>query len=749
MTGFGFVHPGILGALALASLPIIIHLLNRRRFRRMEWAAMEFLLKAAVRNRRRLRMENLLLLLLRTLMVLLLVLAVARPFSRRGDALAGLLGGSATTERVILLDDSHSMRAGVGNRSSFDAARQIVKALLTRLHDERSGDRVTLLLGSSPRGGEGTYTRVSVAGANYRRIVDRLDALRPGDGTLDLPGCVETLLETPKEETGRVVLHVVSDFRRQDWTGPDGAMRPEVAQALRRFSERGEIRFLDVGDAPVANAGVIDLQPRDRAVVAGVPAAFVATIRNHGPDPVTNLSVIFRFGDHVDQGQRIETTLQPGEEAQVVREYTFRAEGPVVVSAEVPADVIPGDDIRRLVADVRPRLRLLLVDGEPSPDPYRAETDYLAAALAAPGPAPSGIDVEVTPEHAFSGRDLSGYDAIFLCNVYRLPDERVTQVEEYVRAGGGLVLFPGDQVDPEVWNAAFWGKGERAGKGLLPVPLIEAAGSSEEYVHLAPPSSDHPVTRFLRGMNEIVFKTIAFQRYFRCEAPRDGGRALLTFADADQSPALVEKGFAEGRVLLFAGPADMEWSNFPLSPLYLALLQEIARYVARPSAPGETRDVPAPIDVAFDATRMRRVASVVPPETRAGGPVDLTLFEDPQSHALSFRYDRTETAGVYLLRLSTPEGAPYQRPHARNVDPREGDLRRADPARIVEAAPRSTFERGEAGLREAGEGDRSEFWRPLIQLLLLFALLETLLAWRFGHHAARRGMEGGKQVFVR
>ena len=56
MLALSFAHPAILGGLALASLPVIIHLLNRRRFKTMEWAAMDFLLKAAVRNRRRVRL---------------------------------------------------------------------------------------------------------------------------------------------------------------------------------------------------------------------------------------------------------------------------------------------------------------------------------------------------------------------------------------------------------------------------------------------------------------------------------------------------------------------------------------------------------------------------------------------------------------------------------------------------------------------------------------------------------------------
>ena len=126
---------------------------------------MDFLLKAAVRNRRRVRLENLLLLLVRTVIVLLLVLAVARPFTRGEHALAGLLGAEGATERILLLDDSHSMRAGQGNLSAFDSARQILKRLVTQLHEERSGDRLTLVLGSRPRQGDERFSRVAAASA--------------------------------------------------------------------------------------------------------------------------------------------------------------------------------------------------------------------------------------------------------------------------------------------------------------------------------------------------------------------------------------------------------------------------------------------------------------------------------------------------------------------------------------------------------------------------------------------------------
>src|SRR5207245_2121892 len=74
-----FMHPGFLIAgSALVSLPIVIHLINRMRYRRVRWAAMEFLLKSQKRNRRRLIIEQLLLLALRCLLVMLGVLLVSR-----------------------------------------------------------------------------------------------------------------------------------------------------------------------------------------------------------------------------------------------------------------------------------------------------------------------------------------------------------------------------------------------------------------------------------------------------------------------------------------------------------------------------------------------------------------------------------------------------------------------------------------------------------------------------------------------
>src|SRR5258707_14837086 len=105
---FWFLTPWFAGAGALlVSVPIIIHILNRRRFKTVSWAAMEFLLRAMRKNRRRLRFERWLLLATRCALLVLLGLALARPLACQSGALAGL--GRRTALDVFVIDNSYSM----------------------------------------------------------------------------------------------------------------------------------------------------------------------------------------------------------------------------------------------------------------------------------------------------------------------------------------------------------------------------------------------------------------------------------------------------------------------------------------------------------------------------------------------------------------------------------------------------------------------------------------------------------------
>src|SRR5690606_2196017 len=104
---FGFASPLLLGGLALGSIPIVIHLLHKRRYREVPWAAMRFLAAAAKKNARRLRLEQLLLLAVRVLILVLLASAMAQPYV---ESFGIASRPDAPVHRVLVVDTSLSMQ---------------------------------------------------------------------------------------------------------------------------------------------------------------------------------------------------------------------------------------------------------------------------------------------------------------------------------------------------------------------------------------------------------------------------------------------------------------------------------------------------------------------------------------------------------------------------------------------------------------------------------------------------------------
>src|SRR5262249_7734774 len=132
---------------------------------------------------------------------------------------------------------------------------------------------------------------------------------------------------------------------------------------------------------------------------------------------------------------------------------------------------------RWLVVPVRESLNVLLVDGHFKSEPYQAETDYLAQALSptegSPGQ-PGPIRVEVVPESQLARRELTPHDVVVLCNVGQFSPPEVAALEDFLKQGGGVVIFGGDQVLADHYNRLLYADG----KGLLPASLGPSVGDA-------------------------------------------------------------------------------------------------------------------------------------------------------------------------------------------------------------------------------------------------------------------------------
>src|SRR5208283_2836278 len=174
-----FAHPALLGGAAAGSIPIIIHLLNRQRFKRLYWAAMHWLWASFKKSQRRLQIEQLLLLLIRVLILVLLAFALARPALQEG---LGLLAGRVAVHRIIVLDNSYSMGQVVGGRTLFDKAKDKAVELVNKLG---AADELDVLLAND------TFDELTASStAPKQEVAGQIKAARLSDGGTDMPRAI-------------------------------------------------------------------------------------------------------------------------------------------------------------------------------------------------------------------------------------------------------------------------------------------------------------------------------------------------------------------------------------------------------------------------------------------------------------------------------------------------------------------------------------------------------------------------------
>jgi len=770
--GLGAVNGWLLwGSLAVAS-PIIIHLLSKRRFRTVDWAAMEFLLEAERRNRRRIRLENLLLLLLRCLAVLFLALLVARVFLAP-TGLAARVIESARFERIVVLDDSPSMEAPVGPHSVFDEAKDGLVEFVRRTARQRPGDTLTLITTSRPDRPilSGQFLSDGKADAVCRTIESLEVSDRSAAFDMVLVG-LEAMLGTPRGNLNREVV-VLTDFRRRDWQVPpagsagadaspapagepppaeaplppapdapaetpaepsEGSRGPGLPGLLKRVADRLEgLTIVNVGGKQAANLAVTGVTVRDKTIVAGVPVRFDVTVANYGPVDVTDAEVTLTAGAAVPlRSPPLE--VPAGRHASVPFTFTFAEPEATGVRAETGADAVPRDNVRYFAAQVHRGVPVLIVDGEPSSEYGDAEAFYLERALAPPGEIASGNDVRVVTENQFEDMLLDEYQVIVLANVYRVTDGRASALKDWVRGGGGLLVFLGDQVDEMVYNEKLAGEA-----GLFPLALEAIRGDATEsrWVHLNPEAVNHPVLEVFAGAENPFLSRVKFFRWWGATVPEEllasgQARVLATFSDADASPAIVEQRVGDGRVLVCTSAADAEWSNWPADPSYLVTVLEMMRYAERPMT-GETGlAVGTPIRLDIDPARY--AGEVVVEGPGGGERVSVQAVPTADPTRLRLTYEDTDSRGFYRLRLRTHEGEEDARLFAANVEATEGDLTPADTEALRQALEGANVRllEGRDYMAEGPSGARSELWRPLLIALLVVLFAEQVLAWWFG-----------------
>ena len=416
------------GSLAAAgvAVPIIIHLLSRYRSRPIDWAAMELLRRAMVVRSRRLRLEDLILLLLRCLAAALVALALARPVLAPSGA--SWFGGDGKAGVVIAIDGSYSMAHAPAAHSRFDAARQRVKELLLS-----PGDRVTLVvMGNRP------YVKLRDVAYDAERFDETLKALQPLAETLNLEVCLEEIgklageIKMPSREC-----YLITDGQAATWENISAG----AEKTLEKLRASCTVFLVPVGSEDAENLAVTRLALASGVLRKGSQVRYVADIRNAGTSSRSNVTVRLSV-DKAPVNEGVIDKIGPGETVPVFLFAHFRKAGIFTISAQLGDDLLSVDNARYAVADIRDNVNILCVNGDPSDAPFGGETDFLKAALVPEGTAGAAtLNVDTVNPGGLPATRLSVYDIVILANVPEITREQAPALGDFVRNGGGLVVF--------------------------------------------------------------------------------------------------------------------------------------------------------------------------------------------------------------------------------------------------------------------------------------------------------------------
>jgi von Willebrand factor type A domain/Aerotolerance regulator N-terminal len=725
---FGLANSALIYGLGAAALPIVIHLLNRRKFREEPWAAVRFLLAAIKKNARRIRIEQWLLLAVRTLVIVLAVLAMAKPFLESLGAVPVLAG--RRTHRVLVLDGSLSMGYASGDDTRFGRA----KALAARLvKDARRGDAISVVvMGDPPK------VVIGDPSPNHGEVLKEIEEITLPHGGTDLVAsfnAIDRVLEVSSIDQKEVV--ILTDLQAASWRNPGGPGDEGLKRALARIeARRPRTVVIDLGKTGDENRAVTDLTLNSPIVTAGAATLLRAVVHNFGPARVDGVRVRLVVDGSLGPEQSVDLPI--GEDVPVVFNHTFPAPGDHLVEVQIDDDPLKLDNRRWLAVPVREQVSVLLVDGHFKTEAFQAETDYLAQALSPPAASegvPPVVRTEVVPEGQLAGRELAPYDAVVLCNVAQFTEAEVAALDDYLKQGGGVVVFGGDQVVADNYNRLL----HADGKGLLPASVgatIGDASKKQAAFGFNPLGYRHPIVASFAGESDQVtagLTAVKTWQFHKLKIPA-GSQARVALAFDNGDPAVIEAPRHRGTVIQIATSADSGWTTWPLHPSFPPVMEQVVLAAAAGKMLERNVRVGQPLDQSLPGSGVNASVTVVVP---GGKSLPSKLLQAGGVSHLHF--EETELSGPYTVKVGPPLAT--EAIFAANPSPAESDPAKLDRAGLVGAVPGWNFaymtDWKELTGDAAAVSRRGELHRPLLYTLLAFLLLESFLAWRFGHNAPR------------
>lgn len=605
-----FLNPAILFGLFAASIPILIHLLNLRKLKKIDFSTLNFLKELQKNRIRKIKLKQWLLLALRVLIILLLVFAFARP-TLEGTAIGGTTSAAKTTA-VFILDDTFSMSVIDGDGSYLNQAKQSIQQLLRNLQE---GDDAALILVSEKKNTELKPTQ------NLSELSARVDEVEANYSSGFLHNAITKAAQILSESKNfNKEIYIFSDFQKGR-RFEQGSLS-DLSQLL---NERVKIYSFNYSGKEVYNVGIDEIKSETQIFEKDKPVSFSVTITNYSSSPVNNLVVSLFINDERTAQQSV--SLEAGGSALISMESLIKQTGFIDVFAEIEDDEINFDNRRYTSIFIPDKIPVIIFyDEEP-------DTRFIELALLSSGSEATFV-ITKRSLNQLGSINLKQYEAAVV-----IGSERIASTERllrYVENGGGLFLMPGNKSSVENFRNIL---------NTLKLPAVQGtfgvANQTANVVNFDKVDFNHPVFKdiFTKDAKKNVESPDIYHHYNLTTE----GRGTNIISLMNGASFLSEFKIGKGKVFLLNTSPVLSWSNFPIKGIFPPLMNKSIFYLASKDQSDEEHFAGDAVDLNVAGQTLPQLKVV-----RPDGTEEFINLED-QNFANYIIYAETDLTGVYKV----------------------------------------------------------------------------------------------------
>lgn len=537
-----FLNPAILFGLFAASIPVIIHLFNLRKLKKIEFSTLAFLKELQKNKIRKIKLKQWILLALRVLIILFIVMAFARPTLKSFQV--GGTTSAAKTTAIFILDDTFSMSVVDQKGSYFNQGKEIINKVVSQLQE---GDEVGLILVSNPKKENKLTSNLS----EFLKTTDQLDLnYTSGDINSALVKSAQLISES---KNFNKEIYVLSDFQKDKITNKN--LTNDLSELL---NESVKLYSFDLSDKDVFNLSVDDLKSNNQIFEKDKSVSFSITVTNNSRQDV-NSAVVSLFLDNERAAQK-SFDVNAGRSINVEIEAVPKSTGFIDVTAEIETDEIEQDNKRFASLFIPEKISVGLFAENNN------DLSFVDLALQTTGE--TKYVIERKNINQLSSQQLNRFQTIILSA--NSLSSGIEQIKNYIQNGGGLILFPSSVPDQIKLNQLY----SQLGLGVNS-SFVGKVNSNDLKIKFDKTDFNHPIFQnVFQNDEKKKYESPELNAYYKNSS---AGNQIISLVDG--SSFLSEIRFGKGKILVFNCAPVLTWSDFPIKSIFAPLMNKSVAYL--------------------------------------------------------------------------------------------------------------------------------------------------------------------------